>query len=93
MVLGANRLSVFRSILLRGGRQIAVGLVFGIALAEPALWAFAHLTRNSPFSIRSLDISALGSATALLVCVSLVGMYMPALRATQVDPVNSLRAE
>jgi predicted permease len=93
MVLGANRLSVFRSILLRGGRQIAVGLAFGIVLAEPALWAFAHLTKNSPFSFRSFDGSAFGIAVALLVCVSLAGMYMPALRATQVDPVNSLRAE
>ena len=93
MVLGANRISVFRSILLRGGRQIAVGLVFGIVLAEPSFWAFAHLTKNSPFSFRSFDVSAFGIAVALLVCVSLAGMYVPALRATQVDPVNSLRAE
>ena len=93
MVLGANRISVFRSILLRGGRQIAVGLVFGIVLAEPSFWAFAHLTKNSPFSFRSFDVSAFGIAVALLVCVSLAGMYVPALRATQVDPVISLRAE
>jgi predicted permease len=93
IVLGANRISVFRSILLRGGRQIAVGLVFGFVLAEPSIWAFAHLTKNSPFALRSFDVSAFGIAAALLVCVSLAGMYMPALRATQVDPVNSLRAE
>jgi len=93
MVLGANRISVFRSILLRGGRQIAVGLVLGILIAEPSILAFAHLTRNSPFSLRSFDGLAFGIAAALLVCVSLAGMYMPALRATQVDPVNSLRAE
>jgi len=93
MVLGANRVSVFRSILLRGGRQIVAGLLFGAVLAEPSLWAFAHLTKNSPFSFQSSDVSAFGIAAALLVCVSLAGMYMPALRATQVDPVNSLRAE
>jgi predicted permease len=93
IVLGANRISVFRSILLRGGRQIAVGLVFGFVLAEPSILAFAHLTKNSPFALRSFDVSAFGIAAALLVCVSLAGMYMPALRATQVDPVNSLRAE
>jgi ABC-type antimicrobial peptide transport system permease subunit len=34
-----------------------------------------------------------GIAAALLVGISLAGMYLPALRATQVDPVNSLRAE
>jgi len=93
MVLGANRASIFRSILLRGSRQITVGLVFGIGVAEPSIWAFAHLTKNSPFSFRTFDVSAFGIAAALLVCVSLAGMYLPALRATQVDPVNSLRAE
>lgn len=93
MVLGATRISAFRSILLRGGRQIAVGLVFGIMLAAPSIRAFAHLTKNSPFSFQSFDVSAFGIASALLVCVSIAGMYLPALRATQVDPVNSLRAE
>ena len=93
MVLGANRVTIFRSILLRGFRQITIGLICGIALAEPAAWAFAHLIRNSPVPFRSFDPSALGIAAALLVIVSLAGMYLPALRATQVDPIQSLRAE
>ena len=93
MVLGANRLAIFRSILLRGGRQIVVGLVCGIALAEPAVCAFAHLIKNSPFPFRSFDMSAFSIAAALLVAVSLAGMYLPALRATQVDPMKTLRTE
>jgi predicted permease len=93
MVLGANRVTVFRSVLLRGARQIAIGLVFGIALAEPAVWAFAHLIKNSPFPFRSFDAPVFSIAAALLVGVSLAGMYLPPLRATQVDPINSLRAE
>jgi hypothetical protein len=93
MVLGANRVTVFRSILLRGGRQIAVGLACGIALAEPVVWAFAHLIKHSPFPFRSFDTSVFSIAAALLVVISLAGMYFPALRATQVDPINSLRAE
>ena len=93
MVLGANRVTLFRSILLRGFRQIAIGLIFGIALAEPAVWAFAHLIKNSPFPFRSFDASVFTIAAALLVVISLAGMYFPALRATQVDPINSLRAE
>jgi predicted permease len=93
MVLGANRVTVFRSILLRGGRQIAVGLACGIALAEPVVWAFAHLIKHSPFPFRSFDASVFSIAAALLVVISLAGMYFPALRATKVDPINSLRAE
>lgn len=93
MVLSANRILVFRSILLRGSRQIAAGLAFAIMLAAPSVWAFARLTKNSPFSFQNFDVSAFGIASGLLICVSLAGMYLPALRATQVDPVNSLRAE
>ena len=93
MVLGANRVTVFRSVLLRGARQIAIGLVFGIALAEPAVWAFAHLIKSSPFPFRSFDAPVFSIAAALFVGVSLAGMYLPALRPRQVDPINSLRAE
>jgi predicted permease len=93
MVLGANRVAVFRSILLRGGRQIGVGLACGLALAEPVVWAFAHLIKNSPFPFRSFDGSAFGIAAVLLLSVSVAGMYLPALRATQVDPIKALRTE
>jgi predicted permease len=93
LVLGANRFTIFRFVLLRGGRQIAVGVACGIALAEPAVRAFVHLTRNSPYSVRGFATSAYGIAAGLLVAVSLAAMYVPALRATQVDPMNALRAE
>jgi len=93
MVLGANRVTIFRSILVRGGRQIALGLVCGLALAEPVVWAFAHLIKNSPFPFRSFDGSAFGIAATLLAVISLAGMYLPALHATHVDPLKALRTE
>ncbi len=93
MVLGANRVRVFRFILLRGGRQIAVGLACGIALAEPTVWGFARLIQKSPFPFRSFDASVFAIAAALLVAVSLAGMCLPALRATQADPMKTLRME
>jgi predicted permease len=93
LVLGANRVTIFRFVLLRGARQIAVGVACGIALAVPAVLAFAHLARRSPFPFRSFDASAYGIAAGLLVAVSLAAIYVPALRATQVDPMNALRTE
>jgi ABC-type antimicrobial peptide transport system permease subunit len=93
MVLGADRVTVFRSIVLRGGRQILVGLACGVALAEPAVWAFAHLIKNSPYPFRSFDGAVFSIAAVLLVTISLAGMYLPALRATQVDPIKALRTE
>jgi putative ABC transport system permease protein len=93
MALGANRHKIFRSILLYGGRQIAIGLACGFALAEPVVWAFAHLIKNSPFPFRSFDGSAFSIASVLLVSVSFAGMWLPALRATHVDPMKAMRTE
>ena len=93
MVLGANRASIFRSIMLRGGRQIALGLVCGLALAEPAELAFARLIKNSPIPVRNFDATVYAIAALLLVAISLAAMYLPALRATRVDPMKALRTE
>jgi predicted permease len=93
MALGANRPSIFCSILLRGCRQIALGLVCGIALAEPAAWTFTRLLKNSPLPLRNFDALVYGIASGLLVAVSLSAMYLPAMRATQVDPMAALRTD
>ncbi|MFZ1013544.1 MAG: ABC transporter permease [Terracidiphilus sp.] len=93
MVLGANRVSIFRSILFRGGRQIAIGLMCGLALAQPAVWALTQLSKNSPLPLRSVDVPVYAIAAALLVAVSLAAMYLPARRATQVDPMKALRTD
>jgi len=87
MALGAQRRDVYRLILGQGGRSILLGL--GIGLAASAL-----LTRYMAtllFGVQSGDpvtfvgISVLLSAFALLAC------YLPARRATRVDPVTALR--
>jgi ABC-type antimicrobial peptide transport system permease subunit len=93
MVLGANRAAIFRSIMLRGGRQIAIGLVIGIALAGPAAWTLARLLKRSPIPLQSFDPIIYAIAAVLLVVISLAAMYLPAMRATQVDPMKALRTE
>jgi predicted permease len=93
MVLGANRMVIFRSILVGGGRQIVLGLVCGLALAAPATWSFARLIQKSPFPVRRFDAPVYAIAAALLVLASFAAMYLPALRATKVDPMKALRNE
>ena len=93
MVLGASRQSIFRSVMVRGLRQIAIGLLCGLALAEPAAWALARLSKNSPMPIKTFDLSVYGIAALVLLVVSLSAMYLPAFRATQVDPMQALRNE
>jgi predicted permease len=93
MVLGANRVAIFRAIMLRGVRQIAIGLLCGFALAEPAAWMFVRLLKRSPLPVQPFDLSLYLITGVLLLAVCLAAMYLPAMRATQVDPIKALRTE
>ena len=78
------------ALVMRGGLVlVAVGLfagAFGVALLTPLLREF--LVDVAPF-----DPFALGGAVALMASASLFAAYLPARRATRVDPVIALREE
>jgi ABC-type antimicrobial peptide transport system permease subunit len=93
MVLGANRQTIFKSVMSRGARQVAIGLTAGIALAEPAALAFSRLLKRSPLPMQSFDWMVFGISALLITTISLAAMFLPALRATQVDPMKALRTE
>jgi ABC-type antimicrobial peptide transport system permease subunit len=93
MMLGATRQSIFRSVMTKGLRQIAVGLVIGLALAMPAAWAFMHITQNSSIRVDTFDPLVYSISAMVLTAVSLTAMLLPALRATRVDPMATLRNE
>ncbi len=93
MVLGASRAVVFRSVLLRAIKNIAIGLMCGVALAEPAMLLFNRLLVRSPFPIRRFDLTVFGASSVLLAAVSLIAMYLPAIRAMRTDPMRVLRTE
>src|SRR5580658_8030274 len=60
MMLGATRQSIFRSVMTKGIRQIALGLLFGLALAMPAAWAFMRIMKNGWLRIDTFDPSVYG---------------------------------
>ena len=93
MTLGATQSRIFRSVLIKGLRQIAIGLFCGVVLAMPAALTFAHMTRRSTLPIHAFDISVYGISAVILLAVSLCAMSLPALRATEVDPMQALRCE
>jgi ABC-type antimicrobial peptide transport system permease subunit len=93
MVLGADRGAIFRSVILRATKNIAIGLICGVALAEPAMLLFTHLLARSPLPLHAVDLTVFGVSAALLATVSLAAMYLPASRAMRVDPIGALRAE
>ena len=93
MMLGASRRSIFRSVISRGLRQIALGIAIGIALALPAAWGFTRIAKNGWMHVDAFDVRVYGISTVILLVVSLTAMLLPALRATQVDPIQALRNE
>ncbi len=93
MTMGATRQSIFRSVMKRGLRQIGLGFLLGVAMAMPAAWAWMRLTRNSWMHIDAFDPSVYSISALILVVVSFAAMCLPALRATQVDPIQALRNE
>jgi predicted permease len=89
LALGATRGTVSRGVL-RGVALLAVvGLLCGLALfAGAAQWLESRV-----YGVSARDPVTLGGVSALLVAAALAGAWLPARRATRVDPVVALRAE
>ncbi|MGQ0734760.1 MAG: ABC transporter permease [Acidobacteriota bacterium] len=87
MALGAHSGDVLRLVVGQGLVLAAVGIVVGVVLAAAAMPAAASLFYNvSPF-----DPLTFGAVAAFLGVVAFVASYVPAVRATTVDPVTALR--
>jgi predicted permease len=93
MVLGADRRAIFRTVTLQAMRNLTIGLVCGAVLAEPTKWALAHFAHGSPLPLRGLGTFVFGVSALLLAAVTVAATWLPALRATRVDPMDALRAE
>lgn len=89
MALGARRGDVFRLIMRQGALQIAVSTIAGLALALLAGQALATML----YRVSPVDPLALAAATLLLTGAAFTACWIPARRATRVDPNTALRAE
>jgi len=89
MALGADRGQVMRMMIRGGMGTIAVGLVLGVMLAL----LLTRLMSGLLFAIKASDPLALGGAALLLTVAAFLAIFIPARRATKVDPMVSLRYE
>jgi putative ABC transport system permease protein len=89
MALGAARGDVMAMILRQGLALIGIGLAIGLAGAYAATRALTALL----FGVRPTDPYTFGAVAALLVAVGVAASYIPARRATNVDPMVALRYE
>jgi putative ABC transport system permease protein len=65
----------------------------GIAAGAAGAVFLTHLMAGLLFQIEPIDVPTFASMATLLLAVALVACYVPALRATRVDPVKALRYE
>jgi predicted permease len=89
MALGAERRDVLRLVLTRAFRIVAAGLIIGIMGAA----GVTRVLQRFLFGVTPTDPIAFTVVTLLLIAVGLMAAWLPARRATRIDPCVALRAE
>jgi putative ABC transport system permease protein len=87
MALGATQGAVLALIFRQGARLLFGGIAAGFAVAVGLAW----LMRGMLFAMGPFDPVAFLSAAAVLAAFALAACYIPARRATRVDPITALR--
>jgi putative ABC transport system permease protein len=94
MALGADARRIFRMVMTQGAWQLVIGLVLGAGAAALLLGVLvAAALRNILFKVNALDPSIYLAVAGLLTIVAALSCFIPARRATRVDPVAALRYE
>ena len=89
MALGAARTDVLRLVLRQGLALVAAGLGMGVA----ASIALTRYMQSLLFQVKPVDAVTTAAVVVLLAAVALAASYVPARRATKVDPMVALRYE
>jgi ABC-type antimicrobial peptide transport system permease subunit len=89
MALGAARASVLRLVM----REVLILTALGLLVAIPATLALGRLLESQLFEMKAADPLVILGAAAVVLLVSLLAGYIPAHRATRIDPMQALRWE
>lgn len=89
LALGARPVQVRRMVVLQGARLAALGLIIGFVAAL----GLTRLMQGMLFGIEPTDAFTFIVVSGVLAAIALLASYVPALRASRIDPASSLKAE
>ncbi len=89
MALGAQQNGILKMVLTRGARMVATGILIGLF----ASYALTRFLASQVWGVSTSDPWTFGAVAILAILVGLVACYIPAKRATRLDPMTALRYE
>ena len=89
VALGASRSDVLRLVLMQGVQMAIAGIVVGLVLA----YGLTRLIAGALYGVSATDPETAIAVVVLLGVIALLACYVPALRATRVNPVSAIREQ
>jgi ABC-type antimicrobial peptide transport system permease subunit len=91
LALGAEKADILRMVVAYGLKLAVIGIAIGLSVSLALSWMMASTLAGLLYKISARDLTTFVLAPLTFLVISLVASYLPARRATEVDPNEALR--